>query len=238
MTARCAFDRAWCGPCSEYVDDEGDRCEEHRGKVCASCGAAASRECDKTMGPFVCGAPLCSDCEHTVSSNGCNSGGELPEGVKGHCRKGAQVFKVWYEDDVNKHNDNVLFQQRLARSRLKVMDLAETILAEVRVDGEGSSQMSALKYAREILTLLTDTCSLKKELDEARAWSEALVEEKKRIILNYEESFRDMEQRAMRAEAEAERLRGFAESCRDQADVLGAGWSLIESARKVLGEEK
>src|SRR5690606_5294649 len=60
-----------------------------------SCGEQATHECSET-GSLVCGAPLCNDCEHTIRENGCNSGGNLPEGLKGHCKKVDQVYKPWY----------------------------------------------------------------------------------------------------------------------------------------------
>ena len=100
----CNFDKAWVGPCRNPVETEGERCAEHTGQDCASCNAPASRQCDETMGPFVCGAPLCVDCAHTLCSNGCNSGGSLPKGLKAHCRRGAQIFKAWYEDGAEEHN--------------------------------------------------------------------------------------------------------------------------------------
>ena len=98
MSEQCKFNKAWVGRCKEEADESGF-CEEHRGMVCSSCGAVATRNCSETMGPLVCGAPLCDDCEHTIQSNGCSNMGELPEGMKGHCRKGEQRYHPWYVDE-------------------------------------------------------------------------------------------------------------------------------------------
>ena len=57
----CKFDIAWVGACGKEADGSG-YCEAHRGKKCSVCGAQANRECSHT-GQFVCGAPLCKDCE-------------------------------------------------------------------------------------------------------------------------------------------------------------------------------
>ena len=89
----CSFDRAWIGRCGN--DAENGLCEEHKGVKCCSCGKQATRECSETM-QLVCGAPLCDDCEHTIRDNGYNSGGELPKGLKGHCKKSEQVYKPWF----------------------------------------------------------------------------------------------------------------------------------------------
>ena len=58
----CTWHRAWIGQCNAPSDN--GRCTKHEGKVCASCGAPAVRECDHTGIQFVCGAPLCATCEH------------------------------------------------------------------------------------------------------------------------------------------------------------------------------
>ena len=110
--SRCGFGKAWTRPCNVIVTTEGERCAEHANQKCSSCGAPPSRQCDETMGPFVCGAPLCADCEHTLCSNGCSSDGQLPPGAKAHCRKDAQVFKGWYEDGAEEHNAAVLAAHR------------------------------------------------------------------------------------------------------------------------------
>ena len=95
----CNFELAWIGKCKNEPTENG-MCDEHTKIKCCSCGKQATHECAETMG-LVCGAPLCDDCEHTTRSNGCNSGGELPEGLEGHCKKDEQVFKPWYETKVD-----------------------------------------------------------------------------------------------------------------------------------------
>lgn len=90
----CRFDLAWIGQCKNVADESGF-CEKHKDIKCVSCGEQATHECAETMG-LVCGAPLCDNCEHTIQSNGCNSGGELPKGLKHHCKITEQVFKPWY----------------------------------------------------------------------------------------------------------------------------------------------
>lgn len=94
---KCDFVRAWIGYCNEDVH-EGHRCLKHSKEVCCSCGAPATRECDETMW-LVCGAPICNDCEHTIQDNGCSGMGNLPPGLKSHCKKGEQVYKSWYARD-------------------------------------------------------------------------------------------------------------------------------------------
>ena len=94
----CRFSKAWVGQCKEEADESGF-CKEHKGVKCVSCGEQATHDCDQTMGAFVCGAPLCDDCEHTIQSNGCNSGGELPDGLGTHCKITEQVYKPWYMRD-------------------------------------------------------------------------------------------------------------------------------------------
>ena len=91
---KCRFELAWVGKCSKVADNSGF-CQEHKDIKCVSCGSQATRECPETMG-LVCGVPLCDDCEHTIQSNGCNSGGEIPEGMSSHCKKTEQVNKPWY----------------------------------------------------------------------------------------------------------------------------------------------
>lgn len=94
---KCSFQVAWRGACGEKVED-GEYCPAHQNVTCCSCGEQATHECNETA-ILVCGAPLCNDCEHTIQSNGCNSGGQHPEGLKGHCKKDEQVYKPWYMND-------------------------------------------------------------------------------------------------------------------------------------------
>lgn len=93
----CGFLRAWVGKCKTPVTHPDGRCSEHTGLICSSCGAPATHDCDETMGAFICGALLCDECEHTLYSNGCNSGGALPEGLGSHCKKTEQVYQSWWK---------------------------------------------------------------------------------------------------------------------------------------------
>jgi len=84
----CGYDLAWIGPCSAPTS-EGCLCEKHAALTCSSCGKPATHECDETF-QFVCGAPLCEDCEHETAEDGTNGG------TMKHCRKDAQKFTPWY----------------------------------------------------------------------------------------------------------------------------------------------
>lgn len=89
----CTYDKPWTGTCGQ------EDCAEHKDAKCKSCGAPATRGCDQTMGPFVCGAHLCDDCEHTIYKEGCNTPLDRkdPENnLKDHCKKGEQKFEPWY----------------------------------------------------------------------------------------------------------------------------------------------
>lgn len=108
---QCKFNKAWQGQCKNEAIEGSDFCKEHTGLKCSSCGEPATRECDETMG-LVCGAPLCDNCEHTIQSNGCNNGGELPAGYKAHCRKGEQVFTPWFTRDDEDEKKVVPFTKR------------------------------------------------------------------------------------------------------------------------------
>ena len=95
----CGFDEAWRGKCKNPAVKNG-RCVEHADLLCASCGKPATHSCSET-GQFVCGAPLCDDCEHTTAENGTNGGigfyrvSALPEGMKEHCKKTEQKCFSW-----------------------------------------------------------------------------------------------------------------------------------------------
>lgn len=91
----CGFLEAWIGRCRNRKP-----CTKHADQKCASCGADAVGNCSQT-GQFVCGAPLCADCEHAIFPSGDNGGvgfnqSPLPEGMKRHCRKSEQQHKPWY----------------------------------------------------------------------------------------------------------------------------------------------
>lgn len=100
---QCNYGKAWVGGCKTEVSSSGDRCKEHADIKCASCGSDATRECDET-GQFVCGAPLCDNCEHTISKDGTNGGvgfnaQDPPKGMKAHCKKTEQQHSPWYVTD-------------------------------------------------------------------------------------------------------------------------------------------
>lgn len=95
---KCKFNKAWIGNCDKESDN--NYCEEHTGIKCCSCGNDATHQCAET-GQFVCGAPLCDDCEHTTHKEGHNGGigfdqQKPPEGMKTHCKKTDQKYKPWY----------------------------------------------------------------------------------------------------------------------------------------------
>jgi len=98
MSEQCKYHLAWIGRCKNLAI-ENIMCEEHKNEKCISCGKPATRQCSET-GQFVCGAPLCDDCEHTTYPSGTNGGigffGEkLPEGMKEHCKKTEQKYFSW-----------------------------------------------------------------------------------------------------------------------------------------------
>ncbi len=95
--SQCQFDKAWIGKCDNPTTEGSKYCKEHTDLKCCSCGKQATRECSETM-QFVCGFPLCDDCEHTIRSNGCSSGGDLLKDLKGHCKKTEQVYQPWYKE--------------------------------------------------------------------------------------------------------------------------------------------
>ncbi len=94
MSNQCGFVEAWIGSCKNP-----NPCEKHSSLKCYSCGDPATKNCGET-GQFVCGAPLCDNCEHTIADDGCNGlgfgGGKYPEGMTSHCRKSDQQHKPWY----------------------------------------------------------------------------------------------------------------------------------------------
>lgn len=57
----CRYSLAWVGLCGQLKGESGF-CSQHTGVKCVSCSDQASHECSHT-GQFVCGAPLCPDCE-------------------------------------------------------------------------------------------------------------------------------------------------------------------------------
>jgi hypothetical protein len=97
----CGFSKAWIGRCKQEVTGAHGMCFEHGKLKCVSCGAQATHDCEET-GQFVCGAPLCNECEHTTAPDGTNGGigfnaQKLPDGMLQHCKKTEQRFRPWYE---------------------------------------------------------------------------------------------------------------------------------------------
>jgi len=89
---QCGFIKAWVGACQA----DKSTCE-HKDVKCSSCGLPATHECHET-GSFICGAPLCSDCEHVVFYDGTNGGVGFNERLfsTGHVKKSEQKHKPWY----------------------------------------------------------------------------------------------------------------------------------------------
>jgi hypothetical protein len=65
--SKCSYDIAWVGCCKKETAAGQIMCDEHAKEKCISCGAAAIKQCDYT-GQFVCGYPLCDDCEGWTDS--------------------------------------------------------------------------------------------------------------------------------------------------------------------------
>lgn len=59
---QCGFDIAWVGRCKESADSTGF-CADHQTRKC-TCGKQAVRECEATIGAFVCGHLTCGKCRH------------------------------------------------------------------------------------------------------------------------------------------------------------------------------
>jgi hypothetical protein len=100
MSTPCGFGIAWSGKCKSPAIFDSGRCGEHAAKVCISCGATATHQCEET-GQFICGYDLCDDCEHTIFESGTNGGIGFcaeapPKGMQRHCKKTEQRFKPWY----------------------------------------------------------------------------------------------------------------------------------------------
>ena len=96
----CRFNDSWAGRCGQPGEPY---CAKHTDLKCVSCGKQATQSCGET-GQFVCGAPLCDDCEHTLYEDGTNGGigfnmRSPPEGMKIHCKKSEQRYQPWYARD-------------------------------------------------------------------------------------------------------------------------------------------
>ncbi len=60
MAETCNYSEAYRGRCGA-PGTVGERCERHAAVTC-QCGAPATHECSYA-GQFVCGRPLCDECE-------------------------------------------------------------------------------------------------------------------------------------------------------------------------------
>jgi hypothetical protein len=65
----CEYNLAWIGKCKNSAINTNNRCTEHESTKCIVCGKLATHECSETF-QFVCGAPLCEDCEHSKIEQG------------------------------------------------------------------------------------------------------------------------------------------------------------------------
>ena len=63
----CRYRPAYANGCGALAGESGF-CANHVGKKCCVCGDQAANECNHT-GQFVCGAPLCGDCEGWVDTS-------------------------------------------------------------------------------------------------------------------------------------------------------------------------
>jgi hypothetical protein len=62
MGASCVYRFAYSSHRCGAETNGGLVCDTHAVRECSSCGAQATQECDY-CGQFVCGAPLCDDCQ-------------------------------------------------------------------------------------------------------------------------------------------------------------------------------
>lgn len=87
----CKFDEAWVGKCRSQNLEGSEFCEKHSKTKCCVCAEQATNECSHT-GQFVCGAPLCDNCQgYTDTSKGSGVWGFMNHG---HRRKETSNAKV------------------------------------------------------------------------------------------------------------------------------------------------
>lgn len=60
----CAYDMGYGGKCTSTIKDGTPFCNGHLGKLCTGCGQQATNDCTVEL-QFVCGYPLCNNCQHT-----------------------------------------------------------------------------------------------------------------------------------------------------------------------------
>ena len=59
----CIYLRCYASEyCNDPCYDDSGICDEHKKMKCCVCGEQATHECNYT-GQFVCGSPLCNNCE-------------------------------------------------------------------------------------------------------------------------------------------------------------------------------
>jgi len=95
----CKFLIAWKGICNSPTNG-GRYCDIHKDLKCVSCGKPATHECGE-FGQSICREPLCDECQHTIREDGTNglstfNNIDLPDGMKNHIKKIAQIYKPWY----------------------------------------------------------------------------------------------------------------------------------------------
>lgn len=86
---QCKFIDGWRGQCENEAEPGDEYCIIHKDKKCCVCGEQATHSCEETMGGFVCGMPLCNNCEHEYDENGSNG-----MALK-HTRKENQKYTSW-----------------------------------------------------------------------------------------------------------------------------------------------
>jgi hypothetical protein len=134
----CRFQVAWIGRCKEPAVENG-MCKEHAKEKCVSCGAPATRTCEET-GQFVCGAPLCDNCEHTIATDGTNGNigfyrsAPLPEGMHEHCKKTEQKEFSWLVRSIAKDNPKVkAIYRKFKKGKLSYLE-ADKQITEIVIE--------------------------------------------------------------------------------------------------------
>ena len=138
----CLWDQAWIGKC-KLPSVKNGCCEKHQA-ACCSCGAPATHDCDET-GQFVCGAPLCDNCEHTLHADGTNGGigfnmRKPPEGMKTHCRKTEQRFTPWYARMLRRTKQVPAPSQRQSTLKMKTDSNAGEVAQPLKKDQRNTTR--------------------------------------------------------------------------------------------------
>ena len=58
----CGFNMAYAGTCKTTKIQDNGQCDKHQDNCCM-CGESATQSCSYA-GQFVCGAPICDNCNH------------------------------------------------------------------------------------------------------------------------------------------------------------------------------